>query len=177
MVVSPWALTAASMAFSVAPTLGRERTMSAPRSLPEQRRPPSASSTAPPRARMADRWRSMGRGPSSHPPGAHSCACPMRPRMAPRKITEERISRMRASGTSHPVGAEASTTTASPCRSARQPRRRRMSREARTSDSSGQLWMTHSPGASRQAARIGRTLFFAPCTRTEPSRGRPPSTM
>ena len=37
----------------------------------------------------------------------------MRPRMAPRKMTEERISRISASGTSQPVGAEASTTTAS----------------------------------------------------------------
>ena len=34
----------------------------------------------------------------------------MRPRMAPRKMTEERISRISASGTSQPVGAEASTT-------------------------------------------------------------------
>ena len=149
--------------------------MSAPRSLPEQESPPSRSSTLPPRARMAARCRSMGRGPSSQPPGAHSRACPIRPRMAPRKMTEERISRIRASGTSQRLGAEASTTTPSPCHSALQPRWRRMAREASTSERRGQFWITQAPGANRQAARMGSTLFFAPWTITEPSSGRPPS--
>ena len=176
MVVVPLAHTAASMAFSVAPTLGRESTISAPWRAPWQSIPPGSSVMVPPRARMAARWRSMGRGPSSQPPGAHRLARPIRPSTAPRKITEERISRMSRSGTSHRVGAEASTMTAVPSRRAEQPRWRRMAREASTSDRSGQLWMTHSPGASRAAARMGSTLFLAPWTATEPLRGKPPST-
>ena len=99
------------MAFSVAPTLGRAKITSRPFSAPRQYRRPPRSSISPPRARMALRCRSMGRGPSSHPPGNERSASPIRPRMAPRKMTEERISRIRAWGTSQRAGAVASTVT------------------------------------------------------------------
>ena len=45
----------------------------------------------------------MGRGPSSQPPGMLTSASPVRARMAPRKITEERISRISPSGMSDRV--------------------------------------------------------------------------
>ena len=119
----------------------------------------------------------MGRGPSSHPPGKERSASPIRPKMAPRKITEERISRIRAWGTSQRTGAVASTVTVVPSWVTRQPRWRRISREAVTSDRGGQLWITLVPGARMAAARMGRALFFAPWTRTVPLSGRPPSTI
>ena len=118
----------------------------------------------------------MGRGPSSQPPGMLSSAAPVRARIAPRKITEERISRMRASGTSFRVRAAASTVTVSPLRSTRQPRCSRMAMEARTSDRSGQLCTTLTPGHSTDAAKMGRTLFLAPWTLAVPSSALPPST-
>ena len=68
--VSPSAPQAASMAFSVAPTLGVASTIWQPVSFrARHRRVPPASSMSAPSARRAARCRSMGRGPSSHPPG------------------------------------------------------------------------------------------------------------
>ena len=82
-------------------------------------------------------------------------ASPVRPRMAPRKMTEERISRMRASGTLLPVRTVASTVMVPPLWAVRQPSRPRISREADTSDRAGQLWITLSPGARMAAAGAG----------------------
>ena len=42
--------------------------------------------------RSADRCRSIGLGPSSHPPGYDILQCPVLPRTEPRKTIEERIS-------------------------------------------------------------------------------------
>ena len=68
--VVPSAPQAAKMAFSVAPTLGSDSTICAPRiPLPQQLRQPPRSRTSAPRVRRAARCRSMGRGPSSQPPG------------------------------------------------------------------------------------------------------------
>ena len=116
------------MIFSVAPTLGRVRVISAPRSAapPVQRRRPPRCSIPAPSFRSADRWRSMGRGPSSQPPGILTSASPVRARMAPRKMIEERISRMSASGTSERLRQDASTVTVVPSRVTRQPRWRRI---------------------------------------------------
>ena len=84
------------MMFSVAPTLGKERVISHPCGFSHQAVicPPS-SWMATPSFRKAARCRSMGRGPSSQPPGKVMRALPHRARIGPRKITEERISRMR----------------------------------------------------------------------------------
>ena len=178
MTVTPSAPQAHSMAFSVAPTLGMEKVISQPARPPaaEQWSSPPCSRTSAPRDRMAARWRSMGLGPSSHPPGKDMIASPSLARMAPRKMTDERISRIRASGTSRPVRAEASTVTVSPARSTRHPRCSRMAMEARTSERSGQLCTTLSPGHRMVAARMGSTLFFAPWTRAVPWSRFPPST-
>ena len=61
---------AASIRFSVAPTEGIRSTTSLPRSrgARQWRKPPSSRISAP-SSRRPERWRSMGRGPSSHPPG------------------------------------------------------------------------------------------------------------
>ena len=67
-----------------------------------------------PSARRPERCRSMGRGPSSQPPGLVRPASPHRARIAPRKITEDRISRISASGTSQPVIPAVSTSNTSP---------------------------------------------------------------
>ena len=91
--------------------------------------------------------------------------------MAPRKITDERISRMRASGTEQRSRAEGPTVTVSPSRSTLQPRWRRMATVCSTSVSRGQLWMTQVSGDSRVAHRMGRTLFLAPWMATLPDRG------
>lgn len=47
--------------------------------------------------------------------------------------------------------------------------------EASTSVRRGQLCITLIPPVSMVAARIGSTLFFAPCTATEPDSLLPPS--
>ena len=167
------------MAFSVAPTLGMERLISQPAICPpgraHKRAPPSSRISAP-RARMAAKCRSMGLGPSSHPPGMLSAAEPVRARIAPRKMTEDRISRIRASGTSFWVSSEASTVMVSPVRDTLHPRCSRIEMEARTSERSGQLWTTLTPLHRIVAARIGSTLFLAPWTLAVPRSGLPPST-
>ncbi len=84
------------MAFSVAPTLGMLRVISRPvMCWAVQRRKPPSSRMSAPSCRRADRCMSMGRGPSSQPPGWLSSAQPVRARMDPRNTTEERISRIR----------------------------------------------------------------------------------
>ena len=118
MVVTPLAPQAASMAFSVAPTLGRLREISAPvsRSPPRHSRLPPDCVTSAPSFFRAARWRSMGRGPNSQPPGILTSAPPVRASIAPRKMTDERISRISRSGMSCRVSTAAFTVTASPSR-------------------------------------------------------------
>ena len=68
--VSPSAPQAAMIKFSVAPTLGYSRAISAPPlGRPRQRMRPDASSTFTPMARSPFRCRSTGRLPMSQPPG------------------------------------------------------------------------------------------------------------
>ena len=166
------------MAFSVAPTLGILRVISRPsRRWAVQRRQPPSSRMPAPSCRRTARCRSMGRGPSSHPPGWLISAQPIRARMDPRNTTEERISRIRWSGMSHRSMPLASTTRSPPSQSARQPRWRRMRMLASTSLRWGQPWSTVRPGCRMDAARMGRTLFFAPWTGSVPSRRAPPCRM
>ena len=174
--VSPSARQAQSMAFSVAPTLGMGRAMAAPRSLSgtEQDMSPPLSSMRAPRALRAPRWRSMGLGPSSQPPGMLSRAAPQRASRAPRKITELLSSRMSSCGISAPVMYRESIVTSCPERSTAQPMRRSILTVASTSRSSGTFVSRVTPGNSTLAAIIGSTAFFAPCTATRPRRGLPP---
>ena len=157
--------------FSVAPTLGIANVMVVPLRRPgtlQFSRPPSSSITSP-SLRSADKWRSIGRGPSSHPPGNDICAAPARAAMAPRKTMEERISRIRLSGTLLWFMPEGSTLTQFFSCSTRQPRQRSMATEARTSDSAGQLVISLVPSAKSVAARIGSAPFLAPWITISPS--------
>ena len=165
MTVSPAAAQAASMAFSVAPTLGNGSRMRRPfRSCAQQTMSPPRSVTSAPSARSASRCRFTGRGPSSHPPGMDRLAVPKRVRIAPRKMTEERSSRMRSCGMKSRFMPRESMRTVSPSRSAVQPRWRRMRSVIVTSFRSGTLCRTVSLPASTDAAIIGSTAFLAPCT-------------
>ena len=166
------------MAFSVAPTLGMVRLISVPRRpLVRQRRSPPFSRMSAPSRRSAARWRSMGRGPSSQPPGAQSLASPVRARTAPKKMTEDRISRMRWSGMSQRSSVLESTVTVWPSLLTRQPRCSKIATVASTSDSRGQLCITLTLPERMVAARMGSTLFFAPWTWTAPSSLLPPEMM
>ena len=83
--------------FSVAPTLGRERHSSRPRSLlpRRHRRPPPPPGSPPPAAAGRPDGGRWAVGPAHSPRGSTARASPIRASSAPRKITEERISRIR----------------------------------------------------------------------------------
>ena len=66
--------------------------------------------------------------------------------------------------------------TASPSRATSQPRPRRMRMVASTSRRLGTFSSSVSQGASTEAAMMGSTAFFAPCTVTLPESLRPPPT-
>jgi len=139
-----------------------------------QCRVPPVSSISAPSARRPERCRSMGRGPNSQPPGLVRLASPHRARIAPRKITEDRISRISASGTSQPVIPAVSTSNTSPRHPALQPKACRIRMDASTSRRRGQRRSTTLPPVRMVAARMGSTLFFAPCMVTSPWRRFPP---
>ena len=77
-------------------------------------------------------------------------------------MMDERMERICSSDTEQPDAPAGSTVMVCPSCSARHPRRRRIFSAAVTSVSCGQLRSTTGPRASRQAARMGSTLFFAP---------------
>ena len=173
--VTPSAPQAASIRFSVAPTEGNPSTISRPVSFAAlQCRVPPVSSISAPSARRPERCRSMGRGPNSQPPGLVRLASPHRARIAPRKITEDRISRISASGTSQPDIPAVSTSNTSPRHPALQPKACRIRMDASTSRRRGQRRSTTLPPVRMVAARMGSTLFFAPCMVTSPWRRFPP---
>lgn len=118
--------------------------------------------------RNAARWRSIGRGPSSQPPGKDNLAFPNRETIAPKKTIEERISRIKVSGISPPCREEESISRVSSSRFTRQPSVFKIRTAVSTSDSRGQLCKTTSVLQRSEAARRGRVLFFAPCTRSSP---------
>ena len=176
MTVVPCPVAAARSRFSVAPTLGKASEMKPPR-IPfgaRHRRQPCSSRISTPSFSSAERCRSIGRGPISHPPGNERLASPARARIAPRNTIDERISRIRLCGISHRDMPSARMRSVLPRRTQRQPSRRRMRTETPTSESSGQLCSTVSPRHTTAAARSGSVLFFAPCTRSSPLNGRPP---
>ena len=87
---------------------------------------------------------------------------------------DERMARICSSEMEQPAAPAGSTVIVWPSCSTRQPRRRSMPRAASTSVSRGQLWSVTGPRASRQAAKMGSTLFFAPWTASSPFRAPPP---
>ena len=102
-------------------------------------------------------------------------AQPHRASIAPRKITDDRIRRISVWGMSHRVSVVLSTSRSSPSHCTAQPKYRRISAAESTSLRCGQPSMRHTSPLSSVAARMGSTLFFAPCTATSPRSGVPPS--
>ena len=176
--VVPLARAAASSRFSVAPTLGNASETNPPRNPPGavHNRQPCSSRISAPSLRSASKCRSMGLGPSSHPPGNDNLASPQRDRIAPKNTIDERISRMRLWGISQRVMPSAQTVKVSPVWAQRHPSRRKMVTAVCTSDSAGQLCSTVSPSQRSAAASSGSVLFFAPCTVSSPQRRLPPRT-
>ena len=87
---------------------------------------------------------------------------------------DERMAHICFSEMEHPDTPAGSTKMVCPSCSTRQPRRRSMPSAAVTSVSRGQLRRVTGSRASRQAASMGSTLFFAPWTVSSPSSGVPP---
>ena len=81
---------------------------------------------------------------------------------APRKIIEERISRIRASSIEASVIQLPSTETVPALRCTSQPSERRILIVQPISLSSGQLCITHGAPTATHAASIGSALFLAP---------------
>ena len=175
--VVPEHAVAASIMFSVAPTLGNPSTISLPFILS------AIHSISPPRTLIstpnldrASKCKSIGLGPSSHPPGALSCAFPHRAIIGPKNMTDDLISRIKSSGTSYLPIVEESTITVLPSLFILQPRCFNILIADSTSFSSVQLCIIFSPALSSVAARIGKTLFLAPFTVAVPFNLLPPST-
>ena len=163
------------MMFSVAPTLGKGRMISVPRSFSaRQQISPASSSISAPICRRAARCRSMGRFPSWHPPGRDSRASPQRASSAPMKMTEERISTIREWGMLLPERRVESMYTSPPRCSARQPRCRSMRRAASTSRSWGTFISSLFSGQIIEAAIMGSEAFFEPWTKQAPRSRFPP---
>ena len=123
-------------------------------------RQPCSSRISAPSLRSASKCRSMGLGPSSHPPGNDNLASPQRDRIAPKNTMDERISRMRLWGISQRVMPSAQTVKVSPVWVQRHPSRRKMVTAVCTSDSAGQLCSTVSPSQRSAAASSGSVLFY-----------------
>ena len=121
--VVPFAVTAAIMIFSVAPTDGIGRAIFAPwsSSLTEQSSSPCSSQISIPISLNAPRCRSIGLGPSSHPPGKDILTRSKRAIIAPRKMIDERMRCISSAGISKRDTLPVSTMTVLPSRRAVQP--------------------------------------------------------
>lgn len=98
----------------------------------------------------------------SHPPGKLTRALPHFETIAPRKTMEDLIFLISPSGITHLNAFEASVSTLSEYRSARAPSASRISTAVSASLICGQFEITHGSSARSEAAKMGRTLFFAP---------------
>ncbi len=132
---------------------------------------------------MPDFWEfptvSMGLGPIAHPPGYDTLTRPSLPSSGPMRKMEERISRIRLSGTSCRSRSRASTRrqdlpSGPACLETDAPRRRSMSDMTWTSFRLGASIILHGPPPRTAAAMIGSTAFFAPLILTRPPSRRFP---
>ena len=94
----------------------------------------------------------------------------------PRKMAEERISRMSTSEISQRRRAVVFTARASASQWASQPRCRRMRMEASTSRSRGQPQQRHLPPCQQRGRQNGQDAVLGPLDRDLSSRRRPPRT-
>ena len=176
--VLPLAQAAASRSVSVAPTLGKRRVISAPcrpeGAVSTSRPSPASSSTAPIFASPA-RCRSMGRAPMRHPPGRLVSARPSLASSGAQNKMEARICPAVCPGRVLLAGGPESTASLLSHRAA-QPTPRKSAMQCSTSARRGTAWSRTSPVQSSDAAKSGRTLFFAAGIFTLPFSGRPPVT-
>ena len=177
---SPSASTAAKRNCSVAPTLGNGSSMRAPvRRSARRWIMPSRWSSWAPKARSTLRWKSTGRGPMAHPPGAATTASPVRcsdtavvstgmrlalcrrsTSFSPRAVNEWAVMRMLSASCSTvpPVMRMSSSTTS-------------MSRMA------AMLVRRHGSAVSSAATIALGRAFFEPRICSSPSTGTPPRTV
>ena len=92
-------------------------------------------------------------------------------------MMDERISLISSSGMAEQLISPESTVTVPPSRLTLQPSRSRIATAISTSVILGQLCITLIPFTAAHAARIGRELFFEPCSRVFPSSLMPPLIM
>ena len=173
IVVTPSAHTAAVTKFSVAPTLGKEKRMSAPTSRGALTvSTPSANVQVAPMASSPAICMSIGRSPKSSPPGRAISILPTRETSGPSRLIDARIRPARSAGTLVDNSPEwVMRNEPSLPVSTWEPIERRRSDMMSTSTISGTLSRLNSPSASTVAAINFRTEFFAPGTRTVPCKG------
>ena len=173
IVVVPSANTAAVTMFSVAPTLGNEKAISAPwrRSAVACSSPWANLNEAPIASRPAT-CMSIGRAPKSSPPGIDRRTSPQRVNSGPSTLIDARIrstSSYGAMGTRSPSFSRISCPGSG--QRVRTPRAASNSPMIATSSIAGTLVSSYFPSASRLAAINLSTAFFAPGTRIVPSSG------
>ncbi len=176
MTVEPFASTAAVNRFSVAPTLGKSRTMRAPhRRLQRASMKPCTTDSSAPIASKPRKCMSSLRFPMLSPPGIATFALPQRASSGPSTFTDARMRVTSSYGASPSSGPDASTVSSpSPVVSTFAPSARITATITSRSATGGMLRSTVMPGASNDAASCLQPEFFvAPDTRTTPESGLP----
>src|SRR5262245_32681782 len=175
--VVPRAATAAIRTFSVAPTLGKSRFTTAPRSplVSPTRNPCSEENVAPIFSRPL-MCRSIAREPMLQPPGIATLALPKRASSGPRTRIDARIRLTSSYGVSAGRTSEVSRTS-SPCfHAVPTPRCSSTSTIVMQSWIRGTLRSVNRPSASTAAAMSLSAEFLAPAIWMIPSSGVPPVT-
>src|SRR6266568_4987611 len=172
--VRPWARTAASRMFSVPVTVGRSKTMRAPR-----RRSACATSSLADSVMVAPIWRSprrccsTRRTPMSSPPGRGSRALPKRPINAP---SSRMVARMRLPRSSDTRGSDAprASMVIAPSPTHFAPMLSRTCAITCVSVTRGTFFRCTGSSVRRAAAISGRAAFLEPLTHRSPASGAPP---
>ena len=174
--VCPCAVAAASSSVSVAPTLGKLRQISAPRSPAGAYSvscPGAAGSCRTPICASPCKCRSMGLAPMRHPPGSTVLTRPSRASRGAQNRMDARIRPAASGARSVRIGCPC-TASSAPCQPAVQPTPRSRARQSSTSVRRGTFCSRTGPLHSSEAASSGSTLFLAAGTSTLPCKGRPP---
>ena len=174
--VCPCAVAAASSSVSVAPTLGKLRQISAPRSPAgaySVSRPGAAGSCRTPICASPCKCRSMGLAPIRQPPGSTVLTRPSRASSGAQNRMDARIRPAASGARSVRMGCPC-TTSSAPCQPAVQPTPCSRARQSSTSVRRGTFCSRTGPLHSSEAASSGSTLFLAAGTSTLPCKGRPP---
>ena len=164
--------------FSVAPTLGKSKSILAPIILSHLHTiNPAFSVIFTPNFSKLFKWRSIGLAPMSHPPGYENLTSLNLPKIAPAKITVERIWCIKCSGISFLVIFFELTSTFPLFFFTLHPKNFKISCVILVSLISGTLYNFVVPEFSMLDANIGSDAFFEPDTSTSPSSLLPPSIM